>query len=131
MLEFILFSALLQVSGHTSVEVSLVFLSLGFLECPELEFLVLNLLRSTECVQEEGRVLPHELWGGSSGICEACGTSVHVHAERSLHKVMFKKDFETLWCELLSKSRTLQRNKAQPIIVIQFWLQLLIVQRIF
>lgn len=126
MLEFILFSALLQVSGHTSVEVSL-----GFLKCPELEFLVLNLLRSTECVQEEGRVSPHELWGGSSGICEACCTSVHVHAERSLHKVMFKKDFETLWCELLSKSRTLQRNKPQPIIVIQFQLQLLIVQRIF
>lgn len=62
--------------------------------------------------REEGRTLTHELWGGSSGIREAHCTSVRVHAERSLHKVVFKKDFETLWCELLSKSRALQCNRA-------------------
>lgn len=62
--------------------------------------------------REEGRALPHEPWGISSGTCEACCTSVHVPAERSLHKVMFKKDFETLWCELLPKSRTLQCKRA-------------------
>lgn len=39
-------SALLQVSGHTSVE-----MSLGFLKHPELEFLAPNPLRSTDCVQ--------------------------------------------------------------------------------
>lgn len=59
--------------------------------------------------REESRALTHELRGGSSSICETCCTSVHVHAERSLCKVM---DFETLWSELLSKSRTLQCNRA-------------------
>lgn len=49
----------------------------------------------------------------SGGEAQACvKLTVHVHAERSLHKVMLKKDFETLWCELLSKSRTLQCNRA-------------------
>lgn len=62
--------------------------------------------------REEGRALPHEPWGRSSGTCEACCTSVDVPAERSLHKVLFKKDFETLWCELLPKSRTLQCKRA-------------------
>lgn len=61
---------------------------------------------------EEVRTLTHELWGGSSGMCKAHCTSVCVHAERSLHKGVFQKDFETLWCELLSKSRTLQCNRA-------------------
>lgn len=44
--------------------------------------------------REEGRTLKHELWGGSSGICEAHCTSVRVHAERSLHKVVLMDVFE-------------------------------------
>lgn len=104
-------SVLLQVSGHIPVEMSLSFLSLGFLKSPELEFSVSKPPKVQWVCPGRQAGHWHMNWG-SSGMCKACCTSVRVHAERSLHKVMFKKDFETLWCELLSKSRTLGCNRA-------------------
>lgn len=53
-------SALLQVSGDTSVEMSLSFLSLGVLKQPELEFLAPN---PPSVSRGESKTLTRELWG--------------------------------------------------------------------
>lgn len=65
--------------------------------------------------REESKTLTHELWEKKLRHIKAHCTSDCVHAERSLCKVMFNKDFEPLWCGarwLLSNSRAPECNSA-------------------
>lgn len=125
-------SALLQVSGHTSVEISLGFLSLGFLKCPRTWI-------SSSRPPKVHWVCPER----RAGHCPMNpGGEVQAHVKLAVLLFMFLlRGHFTRWClkrtlrppgvSCFLKVEHSNVREPQPTIVIQFWLQLLIIQKNF